>query len=139
MSVLAEAISLKLNEKGIQHALRGDDNEAVLMVQRLEQTKVTMNVLFLTDDSNHAVAMKFFNFCKLNVRDITDELYYKLNDFNKMYNWGKVVLDNNEIIISMDAVVSPINVGDICLQMTMFAAQIADRVYSAIQAMEYQI
>lgn len=139
MSVLAEALSLGLNEKGIRHVLNGKNHEAVLLVQRLEKSNVTMNVLFLTDDTNHSVAVRYYNYYKMEDRDINDELFRKLNEWNKIYNWGKITLDDNDIIISMDAFVTPINICDICLELTFYGAQIADRIYSELEAMKYNL
>ncbi len=139
MGVLAEALSLRLKEKEIKHTIKGDNNEAVIMLQRLEKTNVTMTVLFLTDDKNHSVSMRYYNYYKLEYRDITDELYRKLNDFNRIFNWGKITLEDNDIVIAMDALVTPINIGDICLELTYYGAQIADRVYSELESMKYKL
>ena len=115
MSVLAEALSLGLKEKNITHALNGKNHEAVLLMQRLEKTNVTMNVLFLTDDTNHSVAVRYYNYYKMEDRDITDEFFRKLNDWNRIYNWGKITLEDHDIVIAMDAFVTPINITDIFL------------------------
>lgn len=139
MGILAEALSLKLKEKNIKSMIKGDNEEAVIMLQRLEKTNVTMTVLFLTDDKNHSVSMRYYNYYKVDYRDITDALFSKLNDFNRMFNWGKVTLEDNDIVIAMDAFVTPINIGDICLELTFYGAQIADRVYSELESMKYNI
>ena len=48
MSILAEALSLQLDKKGIKHSVHGDDKEGVIMMQQLHETKITTTVLFLS-------------------------------------------------------------------------------------------
>jgi hypothetical protein len=72
-------------------------------------------------------------------RDITDEFFRKLNDWNRIYNWGKITLEDHDIVIAMDAFVTPINITDICLELTFYGAQIADRIYSELEAMKYNL
>ena len=66
-------------------------------------------------------------------------LFYLLNDMNQRYRWGKVVLDGDDIVLSMDAMVTPFNIADICIQLTMYGAQIADETYYAIEKLRYKL
>ena len=52
---------------------------------------------------------------------------------------GKIFLDGNDIVIAADAFVTPMNIGDISLQLTFYGAQIADRVYSKLEELKYDI
>lgn len=139
MGLLAQALSLRMTEKNIRHSIKGDNDEAVIMPQRLEKTNAVMTVLFLTDDKHHSVNIRFYNYYKMDYRDITDEFYRKLNEMNSRYNWGKIVLEDNDVVIAMDALVTPIDIGDVALELALYGAQIADRVYSELESMKYGI
>lgn len=139
MSVLAEALSLQLKKKEIKHSVHGDDKEGVIMLQQLPESKIVTTVLFLTEDKTNSVSVRFYNFYKVEEQDITGNLYFLLNQMNQRYRWGKVVLDGNDIMISMDSIVTPFNIADICIQLTMYGAQIADETYMALEKLKYQL
>lgn len=139
MGILAEALSLKLKEKNITHSIQGENMEGVIMLQQLDKSKITMTVLFLTDEKTHSVSMRYYNYYKVEDKDITDDLYILLNQMNDNYRWGKITLDGNDIIIAMDALVTPLNIGEICLELTYYGAQLADRVYDQLEKLKYAI
>ena len=139
MSVLAEALSLQLLNKGIKNSIHGDDKEAVIIKQQLPQSKIVITVLYLTEDKTNSVSIRFYNFCKMDENEKSGNLFYLLNDMNQRYRWGKVVLDGDDIVLSMDAMVTPFNIADICIQLTMYGAQIADETYYAIEKLRYKL
>lgn len=139
MSVLAEALSLQLNNKDIKNSIHGDNKEGVIVFQQLPESKIAATVLFLTDDKTNSVSVRFYNFYKLEEEDITGNLFFLLNQMNLRYRWGKVVLDDKDIMIAMDAMVTPFNIADICIQLTMYGAQIADETYVALEKLKYQL
>ncbi len=139
MSVLAEALSLQLTKKGIKHSIHGDNKEGVIMIQQLPASKITATVLFLTEDKTNSVSVRFYNFYKVEDNDITGNLYFLLNKINQRYRWGKVVLDGKDIMLSIDSIVTPFNIGDICVQLTIYGAQIADETYTALEKLKYQL
>lgn len=139
MGILAEALSLKLKEKNITHSVQGENMEGVIMLQQLDKSKITMTVLYLTDEKTHSVSMRYYNYYKVEDKDITDDLYILLNQMNDNYRWGKITLDGNDIVIAMDALVTPLNIGDICLELTYYGAQMADRVYDQLEKLKYSI
>lgn len=139
MSVLAEALSLQLKKKEIKHSVHGDNKEGVIMLQQLPESKIVTTVLFLTEDKSNSVSVRFYNFYKVEEQDITGNLYFLLNQMNQRYRWGKVVLDGNDIMISMDSIVTPFNIADICIQLTMYGAQIADETYMALEKLKYKL
>ena len=139
MSVLAEALSLQLKNKEIKHSVHGDNNEGVIMLQQLPESKIVATVLFLTEDKTNSVSVRFYNFYKIDDEDITGNTFFLLNQMNHRYRWGKVVLDENDIMIAMDAIVTPFNIADICIQLTMYGAQIADETYMALEKLKYQL
>lgn len=139
MSVLAEALSLQLNNKDIKNSIHGDNKEGVIILQQLPESKIAATVLFLTDDKTNSVSVRFYNFYKMEEEDITGNTFFLLNQMNLRYRWGKVVLDENDIMIAMDAMVTPFNIADICVQLTMYGAQIADETYMALEKLKYQL
>lgn len=139
MSVLAEALSLQLKNKDIKHSVHGDNNEGVIVFQQLPDSKIAATVLFLTDDKTNSVSVRFYNFYKLEDEDITGNTFFLLNQMNQRYRWGKVVLDENDIMIAMDAMVTPFNIADICIQLMVYGAQIADETYMALEKLKYQL
>ena len=139
MSILAEALSLQLDKKGIKHSVHGDDKEGVIMMQQLPETKLTTTVLFLTEDKTNSVSVRFYNFYKVEEQDKTGNLFFLLNKMNQRYRWGKIVLYGDDIMISMDAIVTPFNIADLCVQLTIYGAQIADETYTALEKLKYQL
>jgi hypothetical protein len=139
MSVLAEALSLQLKKKEIKHSVHGDNKEGVIMLQQLPESKIIATVLFLTDDKTNSVSIRFYNFYKMEDEDITGNLFFLLNKMNQRYRWGKVILDDKDITVSMDSLVTPFNIADICIQLTMYGAQIADETYRALEQLKYEL
>lgn len=139
MSILAEALSLQLKNKDIKCSVHGDDKEGVMIAQQLPTAKIPVTILFLTDDKTNSVSVRFYNLYKMEESEITGNLFFLLNQMNGRYRWGKVVLDEEDIVISMDAMVTPFNIADICLQLTYYGAQMADEVYYALEKMKYQL
>ena len=139
MSVLAEALSLQLTKKGIKHSVHGDNKEGVIMIQQLPSSKIAATVLFLTEDKTNSVSVRFYNFYKVEENDKTGNLYFLLNQINQRYRWGKIVLDGDNIMLTMDSIVTPFNIGDICVQLTIYGAQIADETYTAMEKLKYQL
>lgn len=139
MSILAEALSLQLKKKDINHSVHGDEKEGVMIAQQLPNTKIPVTILFLTDDKTNSVSVRFYNLYKMEESEITGNLYFLLNQMNERYRWGKVVLDEKDIVISMDAMVTPFNIAEICLQLTYYGAQMADEVYYALENLKYQL
>lgn len=139
MGILAEALSLQLKNKDIKHSIHGDDKEGVMIAQQLPTAKIPVTILFLTDDKTNSVSIRFYNLYKMEESEITGNLFFLLNQMNERYRWGKVVLDEKDIVISIDAMVTPFNIADICLQLTYFGAQMADEIYYALENMKYQL
>lgn len=139
MSILAEALSLQLTKKGIKHSVHGDNKEGVIMVQQLPSCKIPATVLFLTEDSSNSVSIRFYNFYKVAEEDKTGNMYFLLNKMNQRYRWGKVVIDGDDIMLTMDSIVTPFNICDICVQLTIYGAQIADETYTAMEKLKYQL
>lgn len=139
MGILAEALSLQLKNKDIKHSVHGDDKEGVMIAQQLPTAKIPVTILFLTDDKTNSVSIRFYNLYKMEESEITGNLFFLLNQMNERYRWGKVVLDEKDIVISIDAMVTPFNIADICLQLTYFGAQMADEIYYALENMKYQL
>lgn len=139
MSVLAEALSLQLKKKEIKHSVHGDDKEGIIMLQQLPNSKITATVLLLTEDKTNSVSIRFYNFYKVEEQDQTGNLFFLLNKMNSRYRWGKIVLDEDSIVLSLDALVTPFNIADICIQLVMYGAQIADETYTALEKLKYQL
>ncbi|MBQ3583113.1 MAG: YbjN domain-containing protein [Lachnospiraceae bacterium] len=139
MSVLAEALSLQLMKKEIKYSVHGDEKEGVMIAQQLPTSKIPVTILFLTDDKTNSVSVRFYNLYKMEDSEITGNLFFLLNQMNERYRWGKVVLDEKDIVISMDAMVTPFNIAEICLQLAYYGAQMADEVYYALEKIKYQL
>lgn len=139
MSILAEALSLQLKNKDIKYSVHGDEKEGVMIAQQLPTAKIPVTILFLTDDKTNSVSVRFYNLYKMEESEITGNLFFLLNQINGRYRWGKAVLDEEDIIISMDAIVTPFNIAEICLQLAYYGAQMADEVYYALEKMKYQL
>lgn len=138
MSILAEALGLQLKNKEINYSVHGDNKEGVIIVQQLPNVKIPVTILFLTDDNTSSVSVRFYQIYKLEEAEITGNLFFLLNQMNLRYRWGKVVLDEKDIVITMDALVTPFNIGDTCVQLVYFGAQMADEIYSSVEKLKYQ-
>lgn len=139
MSVLAEALSLQLKKKDIKHSVHGDEKEGVIMLQQLPNSKITATVLLLTEDKTNSVSIRFYNFYKFEEQDQSGNLFFLLNKMNTRYRWGKIVLDGEDIVVSMDALVTPFNIAEVCIQLVMYGAKIADETYYALEKLKYQL
>ncbi|MBQ3664665.1 MAG: hypothetical protein II919_00985 [Lachnospiraceae bacterium] len=139
MSILAEALSLQLKNKEIKHSIHGDQKEGVMIAQQLPTVKIPVKILLLTDDKTNSVSLRIYGLYKMEESEITGTLFYLLNQMNSRYRWGKVVLDEQDIVITSDAIVTPFDIGEICLMLTFYCTQMADEVYTALEKLKYQL
>ena len=139
MAILAEALSLELKKKDIKHSVHGDNKEGVIIAQQLPNVKIPVTILFLTDDKINSVSVRIYNLYKLEESEITGNLFFLLNQMNSRYRWGKVVLDERDIVISIDAMVTPFNIGDICIQLAYYGTQMADEIYTSLETLKYKL
>ncbi len=138
MSILAEALGLQLKNKEIKYSVHGDNREGVIIAQQLPNVKIPVTILMLTDDKTNSVSIRIYRLYQLEESEITGNLFFLLNQMNARYRWGKVVLDEQDIVITMDALVTPFSIGDICIQLVYYGVQMADEVYTSMEKLKYQ-
>lgn len=139
MGILAEALSLQLTNKDMKNSIHGDNKEAVIMMQQLPASKQVVTILFLTDDKSNSVSVRFYNLYSLEEKEINGNLYFLLNQMNARYRWGKVILDEKDIVLTMDAIVTPLNIAEICIQLAYYGAQMADEIYNSLEQLKDKI
>lgn len=139
MGILAETLSLQLKEKGIKHSVHGDNKEGIMMAQQLPNVKIPVTILFLTDDKSSSVSIRFYNLYKMEDDEINGNLFFLLNQMNLRYRWGKVILDEKDIVLAMDAMVTPFSITETCIQMAVYGAQMADEIYSSLEQLKNKL
>ena len=139
MSILAEALSLQLKNKDIRFSVHGDHQEGIMIVQQLPTVKIPVKVLLLTEDQTNSVSMRIYGLYKMEESEITGTLFYLLNQMNARYRWGKVVLDEQDIVVTADAIVTPFDIGEVCLKLVYYCVQMSDEIYQSLEKLKYEL
>lgn len=126
MNVLINSIQSFYNQEGINFEMF--DADTLVVHQGLDNANVRLNIAcFTSQEDERSLQLKIYNLCKANY--ISETLRKKVNELNQKYRWYKVVIEEDNIILSTDAIVTPNNVGEICLELTIRGINICNEIY----------
>lgn len=104
------------------------DEDTLVVHQGLDNTNVRLNIVYFTNpDEEKNIQLKIYNLGKVDY--ISESLRKKVNELNQKYRWYKIYFEDGDIVLSTDAIVTPNNVGDICLELTIRGINICNAIY----------
>lgn len=130
MHATTNAFIQALDQRGTKYTTRTMDNgkDLVKVVYRGENAdSITVNLVFNADCED--VAVRSFSICKIPETKIP-AIMLKLNDLNARFRWLKFYMDSdNEITAEMDAVITPVTAGPVCVELMLRSVNIIDDAY----------
>lgn len=133
MKALINALGLTFNNQGIKYAVAGDNEEAIVIMQKMKEAPVTLRIVFIVAEDNSSMSIKFYNL--YHVERVTERLILKVNELNKIYRWVKLTIEDNDVVMSMDHMVDEVSIGRLAVQLALIGVQMGDLMYKQIDAM----
>ena len=107
----------EMNENNVRISYSGDNTN-----------DISVNVIF-DEDGDGLVALRCWSFGKV-PEDKRSKMLETCNDLNNNYRWVKFSIDkDNDIAVSLDAVIDIQTVGEECFQLVMRTVNIYDEAY----------
>ena len=133
MNALINALGLKFSQQGLKYAVAGDNQEAIVIMQKMKEAPVTLKILFVVAEDNKSMSIKFYNL--YHVERVTEKLILKVNELNKIYRWVKLTIEDKDVVMSMDHMVNETNIGRLAIELALIGVQMGDLMYKEIDAM----
>ena len=129
MNIIMHSLQSFFDKKQITYQLA--DSDTMVLSQYLEKANTRLNiVLYAASDNDNCIQIKIYNLCKANYT--TEAVLRKINELNLRYRWYCLALEDEDIVLSTDAIVTPNNVGDICLELVLRGLNISEEIYPEI-------
>lgn len=133
MNALINALGLTFSQQGLKYAVAGDNQEAIVIMQKMKEAPVTLKILFVVAEDNKSMSIKFYNL--YHVERVTEKLILKVNELNKIYRWVKLTIEDTDVVMSMDHMVNETNIGRLAIELALIGVQMGDLMYKEIDAM----
>ena len=133
MNALINALGLTFSQQGLKYAVAGDNQEAIVIMQKMKEAPVTLKILFVVAEDNKSMSIKFYNL--YHVERVTEKLILKVNELNKIYRWVKLTIEDTDVVMSMDHMVNETNIGRLAIELALIGVQMGDFMYKEIDAM----
>lgn len=133
MNSLINALGLTFSQQGIKYAVAGDNEEAIIIMQKMKEAPVTLRILFVVAEDNKSMSIKFYNL--YHVERVTERLILKVNELNKIYRWVKLTIEDTDVVMSMDHMVDETNIGRLAVELALIGVQMGDLMYRQIDAL----
>lgn len=133
MNALINALGLTFSQQGLKYAVAGDNQEAIVIMQKMKEAPVTLKILFVVAEDNKSMSIKFYNL--YHVERVTEKLILKVNELNKIYRWVKLTIEDKDVVMSMDHMVNETNIGRLAIELALIGVQMGDLMYKEIDAM----
>lgn len=133
MNALINALGLTFSQQGLKYAVAGDNQEAIVIMQKMKEAPVTLKILFVVAEDNKSMSIKFYNLYR--VERVTEKLILKVNELNKIYRWVKLTIEDTDVVMSMDHMVNETNIGRLAIELALIGVQMGDLMYKEIDAM----
>lgn len=130
MNSLINALGLTFSQQGIKYAVAGDNEEAIVIMQKMREAPVTLKILFVVAEDNKSMSIKFYNL--YHVDRVTERLILKVNELNKIYRWVKLTIEDTDIVMSMDHMADETNIGRLAVELALIGVQMGDLMYKQI-------
>lgn len=133
MNSLINALGLTFSQQGIKYAVAGDNEEAIIIMQKMKEAPVTLKILFVVAEDNKSMSIKFYNL--YHVERVTERLILKVNELNKVFRWVKLTIEDTDIVMSMDHMADEANIGRLAVELALIGVQMGDLMYKEIDAL----
>lgn len=133
MNALINALGLTFSQQGLKYAVAGDNQEAIVIMQKMKEAPVTLKILFVVAEDNKSMSIKFYNL--YHVERVTEKLILKVNELNKIYRWVKLTIEDTDVVMSMDHMVNETDIGRLAIELALIGVQMGDLMYKEIDAM----
>ena len=131
MRSLLNALGLTFKQQGLNYAVAGENEEALIVMQKMKEAPVTLKIVFIVAEDNNSVAIKFYGL--YSVERVAEKLILKVNELNKIYRWVKLTIEDKDIVMSMDTLADETNVGRLCIQLALIGVQMGDLIYKQLE------
>lgn len=136
MNSLINALDLTFSQQGLKYAVAGDNEEAIIIMQKMREAPVTLKILFIVAEDNKSMSIKFYNL--YHVERVTERLILKVNELNKVFRWVKLTIEDTDIVMSMDHMVDEMNIGRLAVELALIGVQMGDILYKEIDALYHK-
>lgn len=130
MNSLINALGLTFSQKGIKYGVVGDNEEAIIIMQKMKEAPVTLKIAFIAAEDNKSVSIRFYNF--YHVERVTEKLILKVNELNKLYRWVKLTIEDTDVVMSIDHMVDETSIGRLSLELALIGVQLGDMIYKQL-------
>lgn len=136
MNSLINALGLTFSQQGLKYAVAGDNQEAIIIMQKMKEAPVTLKIVFIVAEDNKSMSIKFYNL--YHVERVTERLILKVNELNKVYRWVKLTIEDTDVVMSMDHMVDETNIGRLAVELALIGVQMGELMYKQIDAMYHK-
>ncbi len=133
MNALINALGLTFSNQGIKYAVAGQNEEAIIIMQKMKKAPVTLKIVYIVAEDMQSMSIKFYNL--YHVERVTERLILKVNELNKIYRWVKLTIEDTDVVMSMDHMVDETNIGRLAVQLALIGVQMGDLMYQQIDEM----